>query len=119
MNIARNEIGQSHQIPYIKIAVLEDICRWKIRSDVTGQFIGSNPYTQFLLYSPGDHTLSEYQVIEPTPGNYALVLSNTFPIGNYIQQLFVLPGTNGNKLLVFDTNGVTAVVYAFNGQTAP
>jgi hypothetical protein len=86
---------------------------------VTGQFMAANPYTEFLLYSPTGSSFDNYQVTEPTSGNYVLVKTNSFSLTNYIDRLFVLPGTNGTKLLVFDTNGTTAVTYNFNGLTAP
>ncbi len=86
---------------------------------VTGQFIGSNPYQQFLFYPPTGWYFYTYQVTEPTPGNYNLVYTNSFSLTNFIDRLFVLPGTNATQILVLDTNGVNAVVYAFDGQTAP
>jgi hypothetical protein len=86
---------------------------------VTSQFVSTNPYTQVLLYPPTGWYWYEYQVTEPSPGVYSLVYSNSFSISNYIDRLFVLPGTNGTRLLVLDTNGVSAVVYSFNGITPP
>jgi hypothetical protein len=86
---------------------------------VTGQFNSANPYTQFLLYPPTGFYFYDYQVTEPLPGTYNLVLTNTYSVSNYIDRLFVLPGTNGNKLLILDTNGVSGTVYTFNGLSAP
>ena len=86
---------------------------------VTGQFTSTNPYTQFLLYPPGGWYFYEYQVTEPSPGTYAVVYTNTFSLTNYIDRLFVLPGVTDTKLLVFDTNGVSAVVYNFDGRNPP
>jgi hypothetical protein len=86
---------------------------------VTGQFMAANPYTEFLLYPPTGWYFYNYQVTEATPGNYALIYTNSFSLTNFIDRLFVLPGTNGTKLLVFDTNGTTAVTYNFDGISAP
>jgi hypothetical protein len=82
---------------------------------VTGQFDTANPYTQVLTYSPSTSSFNEYQVTEPTPGTYTLVLSGAFTLTNVIDRLFVLPATNGLKLLALDVNGVSATVYAFDG----
>jgi hypothetical protein len=86
---------------------------------VTGQFVSTNPYTQFLLYAPATSTINEYQVTEPTLGAYALVRTNTLTVTNVIDRMFVLPGTNGPKLLVLDTNGTAATVYNFDGHNPP
>lgn len=86
---------------------------------VNGQFTATNPYTQFLLYPPGGYYFYEYQVTEPSPNNYAIVYTNGYTFTNYIDRLFALPGPTGTKLLVFNTNGVSAVVYNFDGRTAP
>ena len=86
---------------------------------VTGQFITSNPYTQFLLYPPGGWYFYNYQITEPSSGNYSLVYSNGFVLANYVDRMFVLPGTNGDRLLVLYTNGVSGAVYNFNGLSAP
>src|SRR4029077_5596669 len=61
----------------------------------------------------------EYQVTEPVAGTYSLVYSNVYALSNYVDRIFVLPGTNGNRLLVFDVSDTLATVYAFNGQTPP
>ena len=86
---------------------------------VSAQFVSTNPYTQFLIYPPTGYYFYEYQVIEPTPGAYGFAYSNVFVLPDYILQLFVLPATNGNRLLVIDTNQTTARVYSFDGLTAP
>jgi hypothetical protein len=86
---------------------------------VTGQFIGTNAYTQFLLYPPTGWYLYNYQVTEPSSNVFTLVLTNTYVLSNYVDRVFVLPGTNGNKLLVLDTNGVSATIYNFNGISSP
>ena len=84
---------------------------------VTGQFTSTNPYTQFLLYPPRGYYFYAYQVTEPSSNNYALVYTNTFYFTNYVDRLFVLPGATSTKLLAFDTNGVSAVVYNFDGRS--
>src|ERR1017187_2370720 len=86
---------------------------------VTGQFDTANPYTQVLTCSPSTSSFNEYQVTEPTPGTYTLVLSGAFTLTNVIDRLFVLPATNGLKLLALDVNGVSATVYAFDGTYPP
>ena len=86
---------------------------------VTGQFNSTNPYTQFVLYSPSDSRLYDYQVMEPVPGTYTLAFSNSFSIASHISRVFTIPGTNGTRLLVLDTNGVSAALYTFDGRTAP
>jgi len=86
---------------------------------VSGQFVSTNPYTQVLLFPPTASYFYEYQVSEPSPGTYALNYTNGFAITNYIARLFLLPGAGTNRLLVLDTNGVTATIYNFNGVTAP
>ena len=86
---------------------------------VTGQFTSTNPYTQFLLYPPGGYYFFVYQVTEPSSNNYAIVYTNGYTFTNYIDRIFALPGATSTKLLVFDTNGVSAVVYNFDGRSAP
>lgn len=86
---------------------------------VTGQFDTGNPYTQFLLYPPTGSYFYEYQVIEPTPGNYALAYTNTITFTDFIDRIFALPGTNGTKLLVLYSNDVTAAVFNFDGHNPP
>jgi hypothetical protein len=86
---------------------------------VTGQFTATNPYTQFLLYPPGGWYFYEYQVTEPASNNYAIVYTNVFIFTNYVDRLVALPGVTDTKLLVFNTNGVSAVVYNFDGRNAP
>lgn len=86
---------------------------------VTGQFISTNPYTQFLLYPPGGWYFYEYQVIEPTSGNYALAYTNTITFTNFVDRIFALPGTNGTKLLVLYSNDTTAAVFNFDGVNPP
>ena len=85
----------------------------------TGQFVATNPYTQFLMYPPTGWYFFEYQVVEPTPGNYALAYSNTFMFTNYIDRLFALPGTNGTRLLVLYSNDLSAAVFNFDGINPP
>jgi hypothetical protein len=86
---------------------------------VSGQLIGTNPYTQVLFYPPTGYYFYEYQVSEPSSGVYALTYTNSFVLTNYIDRLFLLNGAGTNKLLILDTNGVTAVIYDFNGVTPP
>jgi len=86
---------------------------------VTAQFTSTNPYTQFLLYPPGGYYFYVYQVTEPSSNSYAIVYSSSFTFTNYIDRMFALPGASSTKLLAFDTNGVSAVVYNFDGRSAP
>jgi hypothetical protein len=86
---------------------------------VTGQFDGTNPYTQFLVYLAGTTTFNEYQVSESPPGTYNLAASGPFTLTNVIDRLFVVTGTSGLRLLAFDTNGISATVYAFDGVHQP
>ncbi|MCX6930144.1 MAG: thrombospondin type 3 repeat-containing protein [Verrucomicrobia bacterium] len=86
---------------------------------VTGQFDSATPYTEFLFYPPGGWYFYEYQVTEPSSNNYAVVYTNVFTLTNFIDRLFVLPGVTDTKLLVFDTNGVSAAVYNFDGRNPP
>lgn len=82
---------------------------------VTGQFVSTNPYTQFLFYRANDYYFSEYQIIEPTSGNYSLAYTNYFYFTNYVDRMFTLPGTNGTRLLVLYSNDVAGSVFAFDG----
>jgi hypothetical protein len=86
---------------------------------VTGQFVRTNAYTEFLLYPPTGNSFFEYQITEPLPGTYALVPTNTFSLTNFIDRIIVLAGTNDTKLLIFYTNGVSAAVFNFDGLQAP
>jgi hypothetical protein len=86
---------------------------------VTAQFVSTNPYTQFLLYAPTGSNFLEYQVSEPLPGAYTLTSNNVFTVSNSIDRIVVLPGTNGNRLLVIYSGDVTAGVYTFDGQHVP
>jgi len=86
---------------------------------VSAQFVSTNPFTQFLLYPPGGWYFYAYQVTQPAPGAYSLVWSNTFLFPDYMLQVFVLPATNGNRLLTINTNQTTATVFSFDGLTAP
>ncbi|HEX9046258.1 MAG TPA: hypothetical protein VF988_04470, partial [Verrucomicrobiae bacterium] len=86
---------------------------------LTGQFVSTNPYTQFLLYPPGGWYFYEYQTVEPTTGNYALYYTNVFTFTNYVDRMFTLPGNSGIKLLVLYTNDTSAAVYNFNGVNPP
>jgi len=86
---------------------------------VTGQFTSTNPYTQFLLYPPTGSNFLEYQVTEPSPGAYTLVSNNVFTVSNSIDRMFVLPGTNGPRLLVLFSGDLAAAVFDFDGQHAP
>ena len=86
---------------------------------VTGQFVSTNPYTQFLLYPPTGWYFYEYQITEPTPGTYALTWTNTFLFTNYVDRIFALPGTNGTKLLMLYSNDVSAAVFTFDGRNSP
>lgn len=86
---------------------------------VAGQFIPANPYTQVLLFPPTGWYFYVYQVSEPVPGVFALNYTTNFSLPAYIAQMFVLPGAGGGKLLVLETNGVTATLYDFDGVSAP
>jgi hypothetical protein len=86
---------------------------------VYGQFAPANPHTQILLYPRGGTNLLAYQVYEPSLGVYALALSNSFNFPYFFDQVFAVPDTNGTRLLILNTNGSSAVVYQFNGVTAP
>jgi hypothetical protein len=86
---------------------------------VTAQFVSTNPYTQFLLYAPTGSNFFECQVSEPSPGAYALTSNNLFTVSDSIDRMFVLPGTNGNKVLVIFSGDVTAGVFSFDGQHVP
>jgi len=86
---------------------------------VTGQFVRTNAYTQFLLYPPSGNYFFEYQIVEQPPGTYALIPTNTFTLSNAIERLVVLPGTNDTKLLVLFSNGLSAAVFNFDGLHEP
>jgi hypothetical protein len=86
---------------------------------ISGQFATTNPYTQFLFYAPAGTNLNAYQITEPSSGTYNLVSIANFGLSNTISQVVALPGSPGGKLLLFDTNGTTAVVYSFDGIHAP
>jgi len=86
---------------------------------ITGQFISTNPYTQFLFYPPTGWYFYEYQIIEPTSGNYTLAYTNLFTFTNYVDRLFALPGTNGTRLMVLYSNDIQSAVFNFDGRTAP
>lgn len=86
---------------------------------VSGQLISTNPYTQVLLFPPTGYYFFEYQVSEPSSGVYALTYTNSFVLTNHIERLFILSGAGTNKLLILDTNGVSATIYDFIGVTAP
>ena len=86
---------------------------------ISGQFVRTNAYTQFLLYPPAGWYFFVYQITEPIAGTYLLVFTNQFVFTNYIDRLIALPGSNDTKLLAFYTNGVSAAVFNFDGQHAP
>jgi hypothetical protein len=86
---------------------------------VTAQFVSTNPYTQFLIYPPTGYYFFEYQITEPTVGNYALVYSNTFYFTNVVDRIFALPGTNGTRLLVLYSNDLSGAVFTFDGRSTP
>jgi hypothetical protein len=86
---------------------------------LTGQFVRTNAYTQFLFYPRDGWNLYVYQVTEPTSGSYNLEYTNQFTFTNSVRTLFVLPGTNDTRLLAFWTNGTSGTVFRFNGMTAP
>ena len=88
---------------------------------VFAQFATTNSLTQFLFYHPSDNFFLRYQVVESPPGttNFSLLLGNDFHLPQPIDRIFVLPTTNGAKLLVIFAGGDSAGVYDFDGVTAP
>jgi hypothetical protein len=86
---------------------------------LSAQFVVTNPYTQVLLYAPKTNFLYVNQVNEPLPGLFGWAFTGTYFLSNTIDRVFALPGTNGTKLLVFWTNGISATVYNFDGLSAP
>ena len=88
---------------------------------VFAQFATTNSLTQFLFYHPSNDFFLRYQVVESPPGstNFSLPSGSSFAFPQTIDRIFVLPATNGAKLLILFAAGASAGVYDFDGVTAP
>ena len=89
---------------------------------VAHRFGTNNPLGQILFFRPGDTTLLKYQVQEVFL-NFQLAGSNQFALPGPLQSLQPLPLALGARLLAFfgptATNLTNAIIYDFNGVTAP
>ena len=77
--------------------------------------------SQYLFWVPGGTNL-ELRPINEVPalsGNFSFGAGVTFGYTQALRQVFVLPGTLTNRLLLVFGNGASAGIYNFNGVTAP
>lgn len=87
---------------------------------VHASFNGS-AYAQFVFYQPR-HTNSQIHVLgvqELVPGQLTFASPLTFDLGLSIDQIVVLSGTTGQRLLVIFDDGAIAGIYDFNGANPP
>lgn len=87
---------------------------------VHASFDGSG-YSQFVFYQP-HHTNSQIHVLgiqEPVANQFNFGPSLTFDLGLSIDQIVVLSGTTGQRLLVIFDQGAIAGVYNFDGVNPP
>ena len=80
-----------------------------------GQFAITNKLTQMLLYWIGNSYLQWYQFAEPSLGVFSFSFVNSQFFTNTIDQVYMLPATNGTKLLILFGGGSLAQVFTFDG----
>ena len=84
-----------------------------------GQFATTNKLTQLLQYWVNSSYLYWYQIKEPSPGSFSYAFVNAKVFTNTVDQVFMLPATNGTKLLILFAGGSLAQVFTFDGVNAP
>lgn len=89
--------------------------------DYVAARFNASALAQFLFWKPGDSNLLLRPVAESpaNSANFSLGAPTTFTFGSPFSQVFVLPGTATNQLLILFAGGAAAGVYDFNGVTAP
>jgi len=82
-----------------------------------GRFAGTLHHVVF--FSPGASNLVVRPAQEPIPGTFALGPAGTYPLGEAITQVYVVPKGAGSSLVVVFRSGQSATVYDFDGASAP
>jgi len=86
---------------------------------VAAQFQTNSPLARFLVWQPGQSNLLRVPIVEPTANNFTFGATTTFPLGLRIANVFVLPGSGGYRLFVFDDTDGKESVQFWDGTTTP
>jgi formylglycine-generating enzyme required for sulfatase activity len=83
-----------------------------------GNFRGA-ALREFILYKPGENTLSVRPVEEPSPGQFQFGAGARFDLGQPVRKVVTLKAGGAQKLFVIFGGGEKAGVFAFDGVQAP
>ena len=88
-------------------------------ADYTAGNFGGSPLRQFIVYKPGDKTLTVRPVEEPQPGKFQFGKGQSFDLDQAVQRVIALNENGANKLFVIFGEGERAGVFDFDGTKAP
>ena len=83
-----------------------------------GNYRGS-PLCEFLVYKPGDKSLTVRPVEEPAPGQFRLGAGQSFDLEQPVRRVIALDQAGAKKLFVIFGAGEKAGVYDFDGTKPP
>ena len=83
-----------------------------------GNFRGL-PLREFIFYKPGANQLLVRPVEESAPGKLQFGAGSTFDLGQPVQRVVTVGGSDGPKLFVIFSEGARAGLYSFDGTKAP
>jgi formylglycine-generating enzyme required for sulfatase activity len=83
-----------------------------------GNFRGS-PLRDFLIYKPGDKSLTVRAVEEPAPGKFQFGAGQSFDLGQPVRRVIVLEENGAQQLFVIFGEGDKAGMFDFDGAKAP
>ena len=83
-----------------------------------GNFRGS-PLREFLVYKPGDKTVSVRPVEESGPDKFQLGAGQGFDLGQAVRRVIVLDAQGKQRMFVIFGEGEQAGVFDFDGAKAP
>jgi formylglycine-generating enzyme required for sulfatase activity len=85
---------------------------------VVGSFRAS-PLREFIIYKPGEKTVTVRPVEEPAAGKFQFGAGQSFDLGQPVRRIIALDGNGAKKLFVIFGEGEKAAVYDFDGSKAP
>jgi formylglycine-generating enzyme required for sulfatase activity len=83
-----------------------------------GSFRGS-PLREFLVYKPGDKSLTVRPVEEAAPGQFQIGAGQNFDLEQPVRRVIALDQDGAKKLFIIFGEGESAGVFAFDGTKAP
>jgi len=98
---------------------LADVADFSSGSEYAAGYFRNSGLADFILYKPGENTITARPVEEPSPSQFQLGKGNTFDLGQPVLRVVDLGGTGDRKLFVIFGEGEKAGVFSFDGASQP